>query len=125
MSLAGAGGIGPDHAPRGVPPNGLVPGGGGTFRNLRRRQDEMMQPNMISSINPPIPAASPITRDLCWSTQDLISPPTEDPVHCPLLHLPLPLQGVPSRKFCCMLPHVSDGSLEDAHQSVQEESSQA
>lgn len=84
-----------------------------------------MQLRISSKSNPPIPAARPMTRGLWSSTQDLILPPTVEPSHLPLLQWPLPSQGVPSRKFCCMLPHSFEGRTDEAHQSVHDESSQA
>jgi len=97
-------------------------GGGGMaaicFFRLLFLQELMQQLRMIKMINPPTPAANPMTRLRLFSNQEPLPelfPPPPDPEPLPLplplpddeehwpfeqVLLPLP-QGVPSRKFCC------------------------
>lgn len=80
---------------------------------------------MARTMRPPTPQQMPITTDLWRSTQELISPPTEEPSQRPLVQWPPPPQGVPSRKFCWRLAQEFASRLSEAQVRVQEESSQA
>src|SRR3954470_3714719 len=78
-------------------------GGGGTGRFLKffLLRYRLQQHERIARIKrPPITDASTVTNVRLLSIQLLISFPTLDPLHWPLLHFPPPWHDVPSRKFC-------------------------
>lgn len=112
------GGIGPTQ------PLAYLTGGGGLMAGRRRQRLIRHDVNMMR-ISPPTAHATAITTFLWSSIQERISPPTEEPLHCPLSHLPPPPQGVPSRKFWFRAAQALDCMLDEAHVRVHEELSHA